>query len=137
MSDQKKPTTLVTKMPSSPDLSNIGMALTMSDLNTILEVNQKALTIYLEVEKQNDQMIVVIGNVREDLKSLALINEHLKDIKRDHQIMMGVIFELKVASKEYEKKMSDIDKAIFRLYLVLGSTALGAMLNFVQLFLHK
>jgi chromosome segregation ATPase len=61
------------KSSKSSSASTDSALITVQDLNNILEVNQKALTIYLEVEKQNEELIERIVDNRS-------LNERLRDM---------------------------------------------------------
>lgn len=74
--------------------------LTSGDLQTILEVNKKAIEIHLEVEKQNEDIIEDLSYIR--------------------------------------GKVDEIDKALFKLIIVLSSIGVGTIIGIIQLFLgHK
>jgi hypothetical protein len=59
--------------------------ITSSDIKYILDVNQKAIEIYIEVEKQNEEIIEMLNNLDEKFKDnsevLQLLKEHQQEIK--------------------------------------------------------
>lgn len=74
--------------------------LTSGDLQTILEVNKKAIEIHLEVEKQNEDIIEELSYIR--------------------------------------TKVDDIDKALFKLIIVLSSIGVGTVIGIIQMLIgHK
>jgi len=121
------------------DLSNqdIGL-LTVQDLNNILEVNQKALTIYLEVERQNEHVLEVLQEEADKLDRLEVIEDEVKDVRRDIATFKKSVDEVGDTAKEIKKKLEDIDKNMFRLVLILGSAGIGTIITIIQAFLtHK
>lgn len=101
--------------------------LTAQDLNSILEVNTKALTIYLEVEGQNEK---ILKNLQEIAKLEGLFDE-IEDMKR-------TIGDLHESVENSEKKTEDIDRNLWRLNLILGSGLVTTVIAIVQsYFSHK
>ncbi len=72
--------------------------ITSSDLKYILDVNKKAIEIYIEVDRQNEKILETFD-------------------------------ELNKTIKEIQEKIENIDKSLFRLVLVLGSTGVGAVIT--------
>lgn len=125
-------------MPPAPApgaaAGEVGM-LRVQDLNTILEVNQKALTIYLEVEKQNEDILEVLKESKEIIDTLPKMSEMLTKIAEKQVLTDKNRDEDKKLWEEMKKKMEELDKNFFRLILVLGSTGIGTILNLVQSYL--
>lgn len=155
-----------------------GSVFTSSDLKYILEVNQKAIEIYVEVEKQNDQVLKtleyfkeVAAKVEEDLKLIkssdmkveelltddnahdhAVIIELLKDLSSEISDLKKEVSELKSSESklkdatdaitkqldgDVKSKISEIEKNLFRLVIILGSAGVGTIFTVLQTFLHK
>lgn len=115
---------------------DIGL-LTVQDLNSILEVNQKALTIYLEVERQNNNILEVLQEESDKLERLEIIEDEVKDVRRDMSKQMTAVDEVGDVAKEIKKKLEDIDKNMFRLVLILGSAGIGTIITIIQAFLTR
>lgn len=109
--------------------SDVGL-LTTNDLNNILEVNQKSLTIYLEVERQNR---LILETLKENKETLEIVEE----IKRDLEKFNTKLSENEDAVAEIKKKIEEIDKNMFRLILILGSAGVGTIVTIVQALMHK
>ena len=89
----------------------------VSDLKYILDVNQKAVEIYVEVEKQNDQILKTLdyfkeasANVEEQLNAIknsgAIVEELLKDDNaHDHAL---IIETLKTLTTNINALSSDV-----------------------------
>jgi len=153
-------------------------AFTSSDLKYILEVNEKAIEIYVEVEKQNDQILNTLeyfkeaaAKFEEDLKITkasdakveellvddnahdhGVIIELLKDLSSDISDLKKEMGELKSSGSklkdstdaitkqldtEVKAKISEIEKNLFRLVIILGSAGVGTIFTILQTFLHK
>lgn len=105
--------------------------LTTQDLNNILEVNQKALTIYLEVERQNEHILEVLQEESEKLERIEVVEDELKEVRRETGDNAETL-------KDIKKKLEEIDKNMFRLVLILGSAGIGTIITIIQAFLtHK
>lgn len=151
---------------------------TSSDLKYILEVNQKAIEIYVEVEKQNDQILKTLEyfkevstKVEEDLKSIKDLDSKVEELliddnAHDHGVIIDLLKALteevqelkkdvsdlkngesklkdstdaitKQLDTEVKSKISEIEKNLFRLVIILGSAGVGTIFTILQTFLHK
>lgn len=110
--------------------------LTMQDVNNILEVNQKALTIYIEVEKQNEEILDHLERESEKLDKLDTILTELRDIKTKHNDFARTLSDQSEAIEELSKKTSELDKNFFRLIIILGSAGIGTVITVIQAILH-
>ncbi len=138
-------------------------SLTTSDLKYILDVNKKAIEIYIEVDKQNEKILEnfdhfkdVSKGVNEELNVIKYntsnvkdsliadnnrahseITTYLKDFKEtfgDFQVHNDKIKEM---LENIESKIEDIEKNLFRLVLILGSTGIGLVITIVSTFFKK
>jgi predicted transcriptional regulator len=110
--------------------------LTVQDVNNILEVNQKALTIYLEVEKQNEDIIDHLERESEKLDKLDLVLSELRDIKVKQNEIIKTLSDQADAIEEIHSKTGDLDKNFFRLIIILGSAGIGTVITVIQAILH-
>lgn len=85
--------------------------ITLSEIKSILDVNEKAIEIYIEVQEQNDEILEKLEKIQtsqEDQKEkITYIHNYVRDILM--------------------KKISDIDKNIFRLLVILGVGSAGTI----------
>lgn len=111
-------------------------SLSRSDLDTIIEVNKRAIELQVEVAAQNEKVI-------EDLEENKKINEATK---RDTESALKELSSLKQDIKDYKKdvldkveevktKVDDLDKSQFKLYALLTTGAVAIILQIIQLFL--
>lgn len=138
-------------------------ALTSSDLKYILDVNKKAIEIYIEVDKQNEKILETFenfketyDNIQEDLdivkkaevnierfleidnseahsemnKLLSTSNVAISDIKVNEAKLLEI-------TQKIESRIEEIEKNLFRLILILGSTGIGAIVTITANFLKK
>ena len=82
------------------------VALTASDLKYILDVNKKAIEIYIEVDQQNEKIIETFDGLNKTIT-------------------------------EIQESIESIDKSLFRLVIVLGSTGIGLIITIISMFLKK
>lgn len=163
---------------TKPESDNKTSVISSADLQYILDVNQKAVEIYVEVEKQNDQILKtleyfkeVAANTEERLDSIketeSNIEELLKDDNaHDHNTIVDLLKSLtsdikslsaeikelktsetktkdsidiinKLIESEVKAKISEIDKNLFRLVIILGSAGIGTIFTILQTFVHK
>lgn len=162
-----------------PRLDDRDPVFSAADLKYILDVNQKAVEIYVEVEKQNDQILKTLeyfkevsARVEEQLETIkqsdynveellkddnnhdhSVIIDMLKNLTSEMKTLSGDIKELqanvdsntsaieavtKQVDSEVKSKISEIDKNLFRLVIILGSAGIGTIFTIVQTFLtHK
>ena len=111
--------------------------LTIQDLNSILEVNQKALTIYLEVEQQNKDMIELIGENTLSIKTLQDYNEKFETILATQSKILSLLTESLKAFETMKKNIEDLDRNFFRLMLVLGSAGVGTVIAVIEMLVKK
>ena len=94
--------------------------ITSKELEYIIEVNQKAITIYNEVAQQNED----IADILEKL-----------EIKVDN--IEKVVIETNTSIKEQvEKKVETIEKNVFRLIIILTSGVAGIIYTIIQSLIH-
>jgi hypothetical protein len=151
---------------------------TTSDLKYILDVNQKAVEIYVEVEKQNDQVLntlehfkevasrieecldeikttdstieellsddnnhdhtVIIDMLKIMTEDIRELSSELKDLKVDQvKTKEALDITIKRIDEEVKHKISEIEKNLFRLVIILGSAGIGTIFTILQTFLHK
>jgi DNA repair ATPase RecN len=134
-----------------------------NDLKYILSVNEKSIELNLEVSKQNETVIELLEELDNKLdnieKSNFVICDLLKDDNNhDHNTIINFVKsidenmkELNCSIKELKEmkssvvsienelkgKIVDIDRNLFRLMIVMGSTGVGLIVSIVQGFLHK
>ncbi len=95
-------------------------AITSNELEYILDVNRKAVSIYNEVAHQNEEIIEKLDKLTVKIDAIEKHSEETnKSIK-----------------EEVEEKISSIDKNIFRLIIILSSTGAGIIYTIVQSFFH-
>lgn len=102
--------------------------ITSSELEYILDVNKKAIEIQIEVEKQNEQ---ILESLEEITGQLVIVISEQKEQKR-------IAEETQEALEDsIQEKVDEIEKALFRLTVVLSSASIGAILTIIQAFLHN
>lgn len=145
------------------DPENSNTSLTTSDLKYILDVNKKAIEIYIEVDKQNEKILETFEHFKEVSKE---INDELNIIKynttnvkdsliadnnRAHSEITIYLKEFKETFGEFqvyndkmkemieniESKIEEIEKSLFRLILILGSTGVGLVITIVSTYFKK
>lgn len=146
------------KIESQADSETI----TTADLKYILDVNKKAVEIYIEVDKQNEKILEtfeyfkeVAEDIKDKLGALKVSEANMEkmlsndsDVHDDIQSELGEFkdtfssFEVhndkmyEVVTK-VEKKIEEIEKNLFRLVLLLGSTGVGLIISIVSTYLKK
>src|ERR1700743_1332640 len=149
-----------------PRLDDRDPVFSTSDLKYILDVNQKAVEIYVEVEKQNDQIIKTLeyfkevsSRIEEQLELIKQSDSNVEELlqddnNHDHSVIIEMLkvlaSEVKTLSEnirelrsdiednktavetitkqvdsELKSKISEIDKNLFRLVIILGSAGVG------------
>lgn len=142
--------------------SDSNETITTADLKYILDVNKKAVEIYIEVDKQNEKILEtfeyfkeVSEDIKEKLSALKSNEANLErllnnntDVHEEIQSELSnfkdtfVSFEVhndkmyEMVSK-VEKKIEEIEKNLFRLVLLLGSTGVGLIISIVSTYLKK
>lgn len=137
--DPKKSTIVPGKRESftnEPTTAEYGK-LTVQDLNIILEVNQKALTIYLEVEKQNEAIIESIQATHQKLGKIEEIEDYAKEIIQGQKDASKAVKDLDESMVAMKKSMEELDKNFFRLIIILGSAGIGTVVTIIQNLLNK
>jgi hypothetical protein len=89
----------------------------LSDLQSILIVNQKAIEIQIEVERQNEQILDVL-KVQAAERS-AINKEILEDVEN------------------IKSKIEEINKEAFRIQILLGSGLASLILQIIAMFFMK
>jgi predicted nuclease with TOPRIM domain len=136
--------------------------ITTADLKYILDVNKKAVEIYIEVDKQNEKILETFEyfkEVSEDIKDkLAVLKTNEANIEKMlgnnsdvHDDIQSELGEFKETFSSFEvhhdkmyevvtkveKKIEEIEKNLFRLVLLLGSTGVGLIISIVSTYLKK
>lgn len=137
--------------------------LTTSDLKYILDVNKKAIEIYIEVDKQNEKILDNFEHFKSVAKmmtdELALIKrsefniedllvsdnndahneimESLTNVKSSMDAVKVFNDKMKEMVENIEGKIEDIEKSLFRLVLILGSTGIGLVITIVSAYFKK
>lgn len=93
--------------------------ITSTELQYILETNKKAITVYLEVEKQNEEIVKAITKLDERAENTE---KHVMDTYK--------------STVQIETLVEKIDKNIFRLIIILGSAGAGLLYTIIQSFIH-
>lgn len=105
-------------MPS--DKSGRDEAITSNELEYILDVNRKAVSIYNEVAHQNEEIIEKLDKLTTKIETIE------KNSEETNKSIKG----------EVEDKIKSIDKNIFRLIIILSSTGAGIIYTVIQSFFH-
>jgi biopolymer transport protein ExbB/TolQ len=101
--------------------------ITSGDLDTILDVNKKAIELHEAVGRQNED---ILENLAEQDKFMERSEEKLDDILR-------IVKETHTAIKtNIENKIDEIEKNLFRLIVILSTIGVGTVIAIVQSFLH-
>lgn len=87
---------------SKKDSENI----TSSDLKYILDVNQKAIEIYIEVEKQHEEIIELLNNLDEKFKDSSEVLELLKDHQQEIKNLLSN--EVNIKNEQILDKLKDL-----------------------------
>lgn len=111
--------------------------LTTQDLNSILEVNQKALTIYLEVESQNEHIITNLKDNTEKMKKFEMLEDEIGEVRRDLTALNKSTGELEDLGEDIKKKLDNLDRNMFRLLIFLGTVGGATVISLIQTFLKK
>lgn len=89
--------------------------ITSGDLDTILDVNRKAIELHTEVSGQNENILEHLEKENEKLDTILKVVEETNSIK---------------------EKIEDIDKNIFRLLVILSTIGVGTIIAIIQQFFH-
>ncbi len=85
------------------------ISVTQTELKYILDVNQKAIEIYVEVEKQNEQIIDTLEHFKE---VASKVEYKLNDINNTSSITFDLLKEnLLEETKEIKKKLIDLENS--------------------------
>jgi len=101
-------------------MKNDDTNITSKELEYILEVNRKAVSIYTEVAQQNESIVSTLDKLE------TKINNIEKVVDATHQSI----------KEQIEEKVEKIEKNLFRLLIILSSTGVGMIYTVVQSFLH-
>ncbi len=83
------------------DLDDEFSVITTNDLQSILDVNHKAIEIYIEVEKNQEEVMKMLED------SSKVEDKFIKDTSD--------------SLEELDKKITEIEKLLFRLIIILGA----------------
>jgi len=136
--------------------------ITSSELQYILDINKKAIEIYIEVEKQNEEVLHNINEFKEKVENITLnlsdlnhINDKIEDkielnnkkIQENEEKILKELEEFKKTTVETldkldksvsgiktdtQKQLQDLDKNFFRLLIVLGTIGGGTILTIIK-----
>ncbi len=109
--------------------------LTTQDLNSILEVNQKALTIYLEVENQNERILDNLKDTNIKMNKLEILEDEIGEARRDISTLTKTVGEVEDLSESIKKRLEEVDKNMFRLLIFLGTVGVSTIMTMIQSFL--
>lgn len=135
-----------------PLLLSTNKPLTSNDLQTIIAVNQKSISINLEVQNQNEQVIEILEEndkkINEITSKMTVDFYVIKDIQSQVEDITKILESLKKNAEENERNVKEILKDhnevkknietikndLFRLLILLGSAGVGAV---IQIFFIK
>ena len=135
-----------------PLLLSTNKPLTSNDLQTIIAVNQKSISINLEIQNQNEQVIEILEEndkkINELTSKMTVDFYVIKDIQSQVEDITKILESLKKNTEENERNMKEILKDhnegkknidtikndLFRLLILLGSAGVGAV---IQIFFIK
>lgn len=95
----------------------------LSELKTILDVNTKSIEIYIEVEKQNEEILLKLNSITSDITKI-----------KENQDKINYVYEF--VKDTLKTKITDLDKNIFRLVILLGSAGIGTIIAIIRSFVH-
>jgi len=124
------------------------ISLSSNDIKSILDVNAKAISIYAEVEQQNSEIIekletnsVIIKSTNDNLNKLypeGLDNRFSKISDKLDKISLDKIDKILELSNKLDKKAEELDRKLFQLQIILGSsTFLAIVAAVIQQFIFK
>lgn len=124
------------------------ISLSSNDIKSILDVNAKAISIYAEVEQQNSEIIekletnsVIIKSTNDNLNKLypeGLDNRFSKISDKLDKISLDKIDKILELSNKLDKKTEELDRKLFQLQIILGSsTFLAIVAAVIQQFIFK
>lgn len=115
-------------------------AITSNELRYILDINQKAVAIHLEVEQQNEQIISAIEKLAKKVDGIE------KNVENTARLSDTTEKEVKLIGKNVddtlklsiitEDEIKKIEKSVFRLIIILSSTGIGLIVQIIQTFFH-
>ncbi len=94
--------------------------ITSKELEYIMEVNAKAISIYTEVAQQNESIINTLDKLENKINSIEKVAE------ATHQSI----------KEQIEEKVEKIEKNLFRLLIILSSTGVGMLYTVIQSLMH-
>jgi len=109
-------------------MTNNKDTITNSDIETILDVNRKAIEIHSEVGRQNE---IILEDLDDKQKMMERNDEKLDSILR-------IVEETNTAIKtNIEDKIDEIEKNLFRLIVILSTVGVGTIIAIIQAFIHR
>jgi len=121
--------------------------ITLSEIKSILETNQKSIEIYIEVEKQNEEIIKKLEkNENQNENIIDKLNENDEQQKNIIKLLEGINSSVDTQIEDFERfkqhvktsledKISEIEKNIFRLIVILGTVGVGTIISVINMFL--
>jgi hypothetical protein len=109
----------------------LDLDLTANDLKYILEVNQKAIELYIAVENHNEQIIGCLEKIDGDV---IKNNDAIKDSRLEIKPLVDIVTKtfhqsekiIETANESHEL-LKSIDKNLFRLVIVFSSGFIGSI----------
>jgi seryl-tRNA synthetase len=129
--------------------------LSSRDLELILSVNKKGIEINLEVERQNEKILTFLEELKENgtfyQKKLEEILDEAEDVNRkvvstdkssidEFEDIKNILDKIEDTQSDVKKKIEELERANFKLQVLLGSSIFTSLAGVVQLiiqFTHK
>lgn len=90
--------------------------LQMSDIDTIIKVNNKAIELQTETSEQYEEILAAISEINIKVENIKIKQDNLEDYT----------FEIK-------KLLTELEKAQFKLYVLLSSGIVSLIIQFAML----
>lgn len=99
--------------------------ITSADLETILDVNKKAIEIHSEVGRQNEAIL-------EDLEAKQ---GYIIKIDEKLYLILETVKETNTTTTDMDTKVDEIEKNVFRIMVVLSTIGVGTVIAIIKAFL--
>lgn len=111
--------------------------LSKSDLDSILEVNKKAIEVQIEVASQNEKVIEALEEVNEKEDSIKKDIEYLvKDVDTIQDNIKESKKEIMDKIDSLKKAIDELDRTQFKIHAVLTTGAIAVILQIIQIVLN-
>jgi len=94
--------------------------ITSNELEYILDVNKKAISIYNEVSQQNEEILEALDGLKQTVDKIKLTTDDTSKIVADEKT-----------------KIAEIDKNLLRLVVIFSTIGVGTIIQFILQFVHK